>query len=204
VTPVAGTPVPTQPSSTRPVVTQATGVPSGAAFSDTFASSASGLPASGYQNGEYRIKLNAQDAAILAYPNKAVRNAEGELYQVDARRVGGASDVGSGLLVRALDKNNYLLFVVYNDGAYALYAKVNGSLQAIVAPETSSAIKSSGSNRLQVLAEGTDFALAVNGTVVKKITLDGVWTEGGFGIVAVGSDTAAAEVAFKDYAVFLK
>lgn len=201
VTPAAGTRVPTQPG--KPATPQSSGAPTGAAFYDNFAASSSGLPAAGYQSGEYHIKLDAGASSLIAYPNKTVPDSPGDAYQVDIRRVSGASDVGAGLLFRVLDKDDFLLFVVYNDGAYALYAKADGSLQALVAPKTSSAIKPNAANRLQVFGRGNVFNLVVNGTLLDTITVDGVWTEGGFGLVAVGSDTAASEVAFKDYAVFL-
>ncbi len=200
-TPAAGTKVPT--GSPRPATPQATGAPTGAAFSDNYTSPNTGLPAAGYQNGEYHVKMDAGGGLVYATYPKSVSNAGEESYQVDTRRVSGAEDIGTGIIFRALDKNDYLVFIVYNAGGYALYAKVNGSIQAVIPPQVNSAVKPNGANRLQVFGQGDSFSLVVNGTLLEKITLDGVWREGAFGIAAVGGDKAASEVAFKDYAVFV-
>jgi subtilisin family serine protease len=201
-TPASGTKVPTGTAKPTP---QATGAPNGAAFSDNFSNPSSGLPAAGYQNGEYHFKMDTGGGLVYAtYPNKVVRDAAEESYQVDARRVSGAEDIGTGLVFRWLDKNDYLVFVVYNAGGYALYAKLNGSIQAVIAPQANSAVKPNGANRLQVFAQGDTLMLVVNGTMVDKVTLDGVWHEGAFGLAGVGGDNAPSEVAFKDYAVYVR
>jgi hypothetical protein len=110
--------------------------------------------------------------------DKVVRDAPGEGYRVDTRRLSGAYVVGAGQLFRVLGKNESLLFVVYNDGAYAPYAKVNGSLQSLVDPETSSVIKPNAANRLRVFARGEVLNLVVNGTLPDTITVEGAWTGG--------------------------
>jgi hypothetical protein len=103
--------------------------------------------------------------------------------------------------VRRLDAENYLLFVVTNDGLYGAFARVNGSLRAVDTAGASAAIKKNAANTLRVTVTGTTFSFAVNGQTVTQVDINDVWTQGAFGFVAGGGDKTPAEVAFSAYAV---
>jgi subtilisin family serine protease len=172
----------------------------GATFTDNFSAPASGLPASGYQNGEYRVRAESGTLAPLTYP-RVVQGAATETYDVQVRKVGGANDALMGVQVRRLDADNYLLFVITNDGLYGAFARVNGSLHAVGTAGANPAIKKNAANTLRVTVTGTTFAFAVNGQTVTQVDINDVWTQGAFGFVAGGGDKTPAEIGFSAYSV---
>jgi hypothetical protein len=208
VTPAAGTPtIAATPRTTAtasrpaPTPTQPAVTPSATtAFTDDFSSPASGLSPQGYQNGEYHISADAGSFLASAYPDRTVGNAPSETYEVQAHRVSGASDALMGLQVRRLDKDNYLIFVIWNDGYASAYVKYQGSLQSIyAADQPSPAIKQGGVNALRVTAQGTQFEFSANGQPLFRITVTNIWPGGQFGLVGGGGDKQAGEVAFDNY-----
>ncbi|MGI8858213.1 MAG: S8 family serine peptidase [Thermomicrobiales bacterium] len=197
-----------QNAGTRAAPTTTTGGPApvgtamapGATFADTFAAPASGLPASGYQNGEYRVRVESGTLVPLTYP-RVVQGAASETYDVQVRKAGGADDALMGVQVRRLDNDNYLLFVITNDGLYGAFARVNGSLRSIGTAGASVAIKKNAANALRVTVTGTTFAFAVNGQTVTQVDINDIWTQGAFGFVAGGGDKTPAEIGFSAYNV---
>lgn len=191
--PVASPPAPPESASVR-VLTR------GASFADDFTGPTSGLPAPGYQDGGYRIVVGADALLSRLYPAEVA--TPDATYSVQARRVTGGRDAPMGLIVRAADRDNYLLFVATNDGTFNIFARVNGSLRALL-PEwqTSDAIRRDGPNTLTVQATGTRFAFSVNGRPISVLEIPDVWMTGGFGFVGGGGTGAGGEIAFTNYRV---
>ncbi len=174
----------------------------GVSFADNFASPTSGLPAPGYQNGEYRVHADTGSLTPVTYP-RFVQRAATETYEVQVRKMAGAGDALMGVEVRRLDKDNYLLFVIANDGLYGAFARVNGSLHAVGTAGAAPAIKVNGANTLRVTVNGTKFTFAVNGQTVTQVDIGDIWAQGAFGFVAGGGANAPADVAFTNYSVAL-
>lgn len=169
-------------------------------FADDFTDTNGGLPMPGYRNGTYRIAADANALLSQFYPIEVA--APDATYTVTARRVGGAGDVPMGLIVRARDRDNYLLFVATNDGTFNVFARVNGSLRALLNAWTpSDAIRRDGPNRLEVQATGTRFAFSVNGRVLTVLEITDIWPTGGCGFAGGGGIGAGGEVAFTGYRV---
>ena len=195
-------------ASTRPGVSTTPGGPAsvgtsmapGAMFADNFSSPASGLPAPGYQNGEYRVRAESGTLAPLTYP-RFVQGAASEVYDVQVRKVGGADDALMGVQIRRLDQDNYLLFVITNDGLYGAFARVNGSLRSVGTAGASPAVKKNAANTLRVTVTGTNFVFAVNGQTITQVDINDVWTQGAFGFVAGGGAKTPAEIGFSAYNV---
>jgi subtilisin family serine protease len=196
----SGRPVPTG-APTAPALS-GTPMAAGVTFTDNFASPASGLPAPGYQNGAYRVHADPGDLTPVTYP-RFVQNAASETYDVQARATGGASDALMGVEVRRLDTENYVLFVIANDGLYGAFVRANGSLRAVGMAGASPAIKTGGVNALHVTVSGTTFAFAVNGQTLIQVDIGDVRARGAFGFVAGGGMDAPADIAFTDYRVVL-
>jgi Subtilase family len=193
----SGTPTPTAVG-TRPV-----GTPTGSIlFNDDFSSPKSGLPAEGYRDGEYHVIVPPDRRALVTFPNASVHGAAREVYQVQARRVSGGDEMVMGLQIRVRDADNYLAFVIWNTGYYAMFIKVNGDFQAVGANGAIPGIKSDGTNTVQVTVEGTLLTCAVNGMVVRRVELPDLWPDGGFGMyVSPGRYEAGGDVAFDNYMV---
>ncbi len=172
----------------------------GESFVDDFASPNSGLTTPGYRGGTYRIAAEANALLSQFYPVEVA--TPDATYAVTARRVTGAGDAPMGLIVRARDRDNYLLFVATNDGTFNVFARVNGSLRALLNTWTpTDAIRRDGPNRLQVEATRTHFAFSVNGRVVTVLEITDIWPTGGFGFAGGGGIGAGGEVAFTGYRV---
>lgn len=166
-------------------------------FADDFRNPSSGLPTTGYQNGEYRIPVRAGYVQTAAYGERTDRPRV--TYEVTARRVSGPDDAGMGLLVRQLDRDNYLTFVVLGDGTAGLLARVDGSVQLIGESKKLRAFNATGMNVLRVVADGNKFTFTVNGDMVVAFTIDDVWPDGAFGLHAIGGDDAPAEIVFTKF-----
>ncbi len=91
-----------------------------------------------------------------------------------------------GLEVRRLDKDNYLLFVIANDGLYGAFVRVNGNLRSVGKAGGSPAIKANAANALRVTVTGTTFTFIVNGQTLTQVDIGDIWKEGAFGFVAGG------------------
>ncbi len=173
---------------------------SGDTFADDFGSSASGLTPGGYQNGTYRLAADSSIFVAQTYPVNVTTT--GATFEVQAQRSGGASDALMGVVVRRLDKDNYLLFAVTNDGGFDVLAKVNGSLHSLLGVvKPSSAIKKDTTNTLRVETAGNTFTFTVNGQVVSVVEVPDIWPNGGFGLAVGGGRTAGCEITFSAYRV---
>jgi hypothetical protein len=188
------------PTVIRPTSTSASTT---AAFSDDFSSSASGLPAAGYQNGAYVVTADAGALAVLTYP-KTVGAANSETYEVQARRTSGPEDAVMGLVIRRQDANNLLIFAISSTGEYGVYQKIDGSLEQIGEGGSSAAIARDGTNTLRVTVSGGTFAFTVNGQQLAQGDLSDLpWDGGGFGFLAAGGEASGAQIAFDNYRVTL-
>ncbi|MCA1670545.1 MAG: S8 family serine peptidase [Thermomicrobia bacterium] len=202
---------PPQAASTRPAPSSAPSIPAlsgtpmvaGATFTDDFTSPASGLPAPGYQNGAYHIHAEAGDLTPVTYP-RFVQSAASETYDMQVRTVGGASDALMGAQVRRLDQDNYVLFVIANDGLYGAFVRVNGSLRSVGTAGLSPAIKANAVNALHVTVTGTTFAFSVNGQLLTQVEIGDSQAQGAFGFVAGGGVNAPADVTLANYRVALR
>ena len=205
-----GTPPSAVSASPAPTRAPAVPTPAGAAilntagptFTDDFLSPASGLPAAGYQSGEYRVRGEAGSLVPITY-TRVVQGGSAETYEVQGRKVSGADDALFGLIIRRLDADNYLLFVITNDGLYGVFARANGSLRAVGTAGASTAIKRDAPNSLRVTTSGTTFTFAVNDQTVSRVDIADIWSQGAFGFVGGGGQNAPSEVAFRAYRVAL-
>lgn len=151
-------------------------------FTDDFSSSASGLPAAGYQNGEYHIAFDANASVSVIYPDQTVSGAATEVYEVQTHSVIGPPGNGMSLLLRARDENNFVRCTIWDDGYFKTSMKVYGSLQDLGYSDLSPAVKRDGVNALRVVVQGTKFTFFVNGQQVRQVDVPDIWTEGGFGL----------------------
>lgn len=170
------------------------------AFTDDFNAPTSGLPMAGYAGGTYHVTAAAGSLDARFYPMSVT--AAATTFSVRAQRTGGAKDAPMGLLVRAQDRDDYLLFVATNDGTFNVYAQLNGSLRGLLNSwKTSAAIVRDGTNTLSVETTGTHFVFSANGQPLSVVEIADVWTAGAFGFAAGGGRDAGSEITFSAYRV---
>jgi hypothetical protein len=172
----------------------------GRVFTDDFSSPASGLPLQGYVGSGYRARADASTLTSFTYP--APLPAGDATYEVQARKTGGADDTAMGLVVRRVDEKNALLFVVANDGAFNILAKVNGSTRSLTGGwQSSAAILPGGTNTLRVEAVAGTYAFSVNGQLMSHVTLADDGKPAAFGFLVSGGRQAGGDVTFTNYIV---
>lgn len=190
-------------AASKPAATVAPAGPasrSGLVFTDDFSSPKSGLPSRGYVEGSYRINADASALTVLTYPNDL--SASNAVYAVQARKTAGADDGVMGLVVRRTDDRNALSFVIANDGAFNVLAKVNGGTRSLTGGwQPSAVIMRGGINTLRVEATGTTYLFIVNGTVMTRVTVADFENRGGYGLLAGGGQRAGSEITFTNYTV---
>ncbi|MDQ6602102.1 MAG: S8 family serine peptidase [Chloroflexota bacterium] len=172
----------------------------GPRFTDDFASPTSGLPPQGYVGGGYRVAADASMLTVLAYPTPLpIGDA---VYAMQARKTGGADDTMMGLVVRRVDERNALYFIIANDGAFNVLAKMNSSTRSLTGGwQSSAAIISGETNALRVEATGSVYAFFVNGQLMTRVTVPESGAPGAFGLLAEGGRQASGEITFTNYAV---
>jgi hypothetical protein len=169
-------------------------------FTDDFTSPTTGLPLQGYVGGAYRVTVDASTLALLPYPTPLP--AGDAIYDVQARKTGGADDAMMGLVVRRVDERNALLFIVANDGAFNVLAKVDGSTRSLTGGwQPSAAIVPGGTNALHVEATGGTYAFSANGHLLTRITITESDAPGAFGLLAAGGRQTGGEITFTHVAV---
>lgn len=189
------------PATAQAAAPSAAGPPrAGLRFTDDFSSPTTGLPPQGYVGGAYRVTADASTLTILPYPTPLL--AGDAVYDVQARATGGAHDAMMGLVVRRVDERNALSFVVANDGAFNVLAKVNGSTRSLTDGwQTSAAIVPGGTNALHVEATGGTYAFFANGHLLTRVTVAESGAPGAFGLLAAGGRQTGGEITFTHLAV---
>lgn len=172
----------------------------GTRFTDDFTSPTTGLPPQGYVGGMYRVTADANVLTTLPYPTPLA--AGDAVYAVQARKTGGANDAMMGLVVRRLDEKNALYFLIANDGAFNVLAKVNGSTRSLTGGwQTSAAIVPGGTNALRVEATGGTYAFLVNDRLLTRVIIADNGAPGAFGLLAAGGRQSSGDITFTSFAV---
>jgi len=185
----------------QPAPSPAPGAPRpGPRFADDFSSPTTGLPPQGYVGGGYRVAADASVLTTLIYPTPAP--AGDAIYTVQARKTGGADDAMMGLVVRRADERNALYFMIANDGAFTVLAKVNGSTRSLTGGwQPSAAILPGETNALRVEATDGAYAFFVNDHLLTRVTVTESGAPGAFGLLAEGGRQVGGEITFAHYAV---
>lgn len=196
--PVA-TPVPTTVPTVQATETQ---VPQLITLEDDFSNPKSGWDRGadsdaewGYQDGEYRILVHAEDMTVWANTHERYELAN-LVMVVEARRVAGPLDNQYGVIVRYQDRANFYLFTVSSDGQYAVQMLRDDNWEDLVEWAPSPVInQGEGTNVLRVEAQGPEMRFLVNGELV-CVVQDSTIGSGSIGLAAGSFVEAGVEVRF--------
>ncbi|MCA1552984.1 MAG: FAD binding domain-containing protein, partial [Chloroflexi bacterium] len=178
------------PSDARPSANVSVG---GVVFADDFANNNHGwwsgtideADRGRIADGEYTIKTDVQDSRWRTTCEYCGEQSD-IYYEATTRYVGGPSDWGYGLAVRAdrAFENGYL-FDINADGSYTIGRLNSGKYTSLADWIASSAIRKRGQNRLGVLARGSTLEFFINGQSVKRVS-DASLAKGYFGMPLAG------------------
>lgn len=154
-----------------------------------------------YADGAYHMRVMDSDSGDLSSAGISVADF---YVQVDATQIAGSPDAWFGLFFRAEADDYGYLFTVNGDGAYQLLWVQEDSEPADIVAETLTADLNTGSgttNRLGVLARGSQLVLIANDVVLAEIQDRGS-AEGDIALVALTQDEPGLEVAFDSLRVW--
>jgi hypothetical protein len=108
------------------------------------------------------------------------------------------SEEGAGVAFWAADPQNYYAAIVYRDGGYAVFRKVNGMVALLVPKRPSAAVKigSDDVNVLQVLYSEPRYSVLINGQPAASFDLPSGGKKGMIGLAAQSARDKAGEWRF--------
>jgi hypothetical protein len=151
----------------------------------------------GYAAGEYSIQHTAQTqrSTEVTYPYDTFSDFTAE---VDVRFAADVDYTLGGLLFRWQDEENYYGFLVWNDGRYGLFKRVDGEFEELLSGSTAYLDSVVSANRLKVVVVGDSISLYVNDQHVNSLN-DSSFQEGRVGLHAtVHSETPVSTQVYFD------
>ena len=157
------------------------------------------------------IKIDVQDGALhfaigdldtIAWSTPQDKRFGDFVLDVDAQQVAGPNDNTYGVIFRYQDDRNFYRLDISGDGYYAVFKRKDGVWTKVQDyAETPAIRQGNATNHLQVIAQGSQFTLNVNGETVKTFS-DGDFSSGNVGVTA-GTlfDNAGVHIAFDNLKV---
>ena len=153
-----------------------------------------------FADGEYHMVILDDDRVAWSRYDDEFRNFSAA---VDARFVGGPERWYYGLIFRAVDSDNYYMFQVSNAETYRFQKQVDDEWDTVLNWTSTSAMNSGhATNRIQVLAMGSDIGLWINDALV-NLVVDDSFEAGSVGMVAGSFDEPDVHVAFDNFELWV-
>lgn len=152
-----------------------------------------------YQDGALHFTIDELDQIAWSIAGKRFENFT---LDVDAAQVAGPSDNNYGVLIRYVDEKNFYRLDISGDGYFAINKYQAGQWIKLQDWTASAAIRrGAAANHLQVIAQGNQFTLAVNGETMTTFS-DADFKQGDIGLTA-GTlfDDAGVHIAFDNFTV---
>ena len=108
------------------------------------------------------------------------------------------SDEGAGIAFWATDPENYYAAIIYRDGGYSVFRKINGMIAPLVPKRPSATVKLGNGdvNVLQVLYSEPRYAVLINGQPTVSFDLPSGSKKGMIGLAAQSGRDKAGELTF--------
>lgn len=155
-----------------------------------------------YQDGGYRLFVNATDYSIWANPNQD--SYTDVRVEVDAQKIGGPDANEFGLLCRHADPGNFYAAVISSDGFFGFYRRIDGgNFDALGTGqfEPSDAINlGSATNHIRLNCIGSTLTLYANGVLLGE-TSDSSIASGDIGLYAGTFDVVGTDILFDNFVV---
>ena len=108
-----------------------------------------------------------------------------------------------GLMLAERDYNDHFLFEVHSDGRYLVQRYADGQWSTVLAPVSSSAIKTTPGevNHLKAVLQGGRLALSINGTALRTVDAPGLVDAGRRGVLVISGAEGGITVRYDDFVV---
>ena len=185
------------------------GLPPGTLYSDDFDLNTgdwileSDLDASAtYRDGQLVLRVNAPN--LIAWAQLAEHKFDDFVLEIDAQQLSGPDDNSYGVLFRMRSPAAFYRFDISGDGYYEFSRRNDDAAKpwtTLTDWVASPAIKQgSATNRLKIVAQGSQFTFYVNDQLVAEAT-DSTYRSGGIGLNAGCFNEGGVEVAFDDLVI---
>ncbi|GIV96473.1 MAG: hypothetical protein KatS3mg057_1130 [Herpetosiphonaceae bacterium] len=115
----------------------------------------------GLIDGAYRWNVRGRSGVIFT-ASPELDPAASFFLSVETRKISGAGNSGYGVMFRQSAPNDYYVFLINDSQSFACFLNKGGRSIPLIDWTHSSAIKTDGTNRLSVLAEGSHFTFFIN------------------------------------------
>jgi hypothetical protein len=153
-----------------------------------------------YQDGRYRIVVNAANADYWANPGLYFRDV---VVDVDAGKSGGPDDNDFGILCRYQDTENFYFLIISSDGYYGIGIVEDGEQRLLEPPQmyhSNSILPGEAVNHLQATCQGSRLALYVNGDFIAEAD-DATFSNGDIGLIVGSFDLPGVDIWFDNLMV---
>jgi hypothetical protein len=131
-------------------------------------------------SGKYQWHVKAKKGVALKECVKAINLPEVFTLSVDVKLVSGPKDATYALTFRCQDNSNLYYFNISENGPWGLYSLISGTWNKIVSEDTSP-VTPGQANHLQVIGDGTNYALILNGHLLRQVK-ESEFQAGGVGL----------------------
>jgi len=153
-----------------------------------------------YENGRYRILVNAENADFWSNPGLEFSDV---VIEVDAEKAAGPDDNDFGVLCRYQDLENFYFLIISSDGYYGI-GKVEGGKQSLLDPPqmyySEDILTGNATNHLTARCEGTRLTLAVNNEVIAEAR-DDRFPQGDVGLIVGTFSEPGVDIFFDNFSV---
>nr|HMN30371.1 SH3 domain-containing protein [Caldilineaceae bacterium] len=157
------------------------------------------------EQGVLKIEVKKPSLKVWSSPSNANNLVPADFFlEINSKVVRAAKESDLGIIFRQVDNDNYYTFTYSPDGFFRLDKRLADEWEELLPWTTSSAIQSGTnfSNQLGILADGQDFTLIINDTIVAQVT-DVSFRSGQIGLTASAFDAAEVEAHFDDLKLWL-
>ena len=155
---------------------------------------------SGYISGEYRILIKSSGIVQRVPAPSHVRCSDCSL-EVDARFASTANH-SYGIYFGLNQADDYYLFVVYDNGSFAILKWYNDEWHFLEGPTSSSAINLGQTpNHLRVDRRGSQITAYANGVYLASAQDSSLLGQGGVGLLAGSGDRTNVDARFDNFVV---
>ncbi len=151
-------------------------------------------------DGKYRWHIKAKKGVAQKLCMKAVTLPGVFTYTVNVKVISGPKDVAYGLVFRCQDSANLYYFNVSENGPWGFFKLIDLQWNRVVGEDTSPVIPGD-TNQLQVIGDGTNYALLLNGRLIQQVT-ESQFKMGGIGLgVELANPGEEATVEFDNLSI---
>jgi len=153
-----------------------------------------------YENGRYRILINATNADYWSNPGLYFEDVR---IDVEAGKNAGPDDNDYGVLCRYQDAENFYFLIISSDSYYGIGIVQNGQQKLLEPPQmyhSEAILPGNAANHIEAVCEGSRLALAVNGELIAEAS-DSTFSNGDIGLIVGSFDEPGVDIWFDNLSV---